>query len=76
MSVRSGNHNARDDTPDYMTTLQFLSSNEAHLKKPGRLFGSYDFPPDIYNFFDRAKFYRWIGTKNAEAVAVLKSKGM
>ena len=59
MSIRSGNHNPRDDTPDYKIAMQFLASHEAHIKKEGRTFGSYDLPPDIYNHFDRAKFIRW-----------------
>ena len=74
VGVRTGNHVARDDTADYLATLEFLSVNEAHLRKSGREFGEYDLPADPMLYFDRAPFFRWITGKNEEAAAILENR--
>ena len=74
VEVRSGKHVARDDSQDYCTMLEYLRDNEAHLKKPGRLFGAFDLPEDLFDHFDQAKFYRWVAGKNEEAIDILDSK--
>ena len=75
VGIRSGNHVARDDTPDYKATLEFLFENEAHLNKmSGRTFGDYDLPEDLFTYFDRANFFRWIAGKNEEAAGILENR--
>ena len=74
VEIRSGKHVARDDCEDYRTMLMFLRDNEAQLKKPGRSFGSFDLPEDLFDYFDQAKFYRWLAVKNEEAIDILESK--
>jgi hypothetical protein len=75
VNIRTGNHNPRDDTPDYKTMIDFLEENEAHVKKTdGRTFGDYDLPEDLFLYFDRAQFYRWIAGKNEEATKTLENK--
>ena len=67
VTIRSGNHNARNDSLDYQTVMENLRKNKAHCKIKDRTFGSYNLPLDLYDYFDRANFYRWISTKNDEA---------
>ena len=75
VNIRTGNHNPRDDTPDYKTMMDFLEENEAHVKKTdGRTFGDYDLPEDLFLYFDRAQFYRWIAGKNEDATKTLENK--
>ena len=74
VDIRTGNHIARDDTADYKAALDFFSENEAHLQKPGRTFGDYALPADLFENFDRAQFYRWIAVKNEEAAGTLKRR--
>ena len=72
--IRSGNHNARDDTADYFAALKYLAENEAHLKIRGRSFGKYDLPADLNSHFTTANFYRWISSKNKEAATTLSNR--
>ena len=74
VDIRSGNHVPRDDTADYKAILEYLDKNDAHLKKKGRTFGDYDLPGNLFDYFDRAQFYRWIAGKNEEAAGILKQK--
>ena len=75
VGIRSGNHVPRDDSPDYKLILDFLQENEAHIKKKdGRTFGDYDLPEDLFDYFDRAQFYRWVTGKNEEAAGILEAK--
>ena len=74
VDIRTGKHIARDDTADYKAALDFFSENEAHLQKPGRTFGDYALPADLFENFDRAQFYRWIAVKNEEAAGTLKRR--
>ena len=74
VKIRSGAHNARDDTKDYRSTLEFLQLNKAHCKIRDRTFGNLDLPEDLYDHFDKAHFYRWISSKNEELADVLRTK--
>ena len=74
VKIRSGAHHARDDTADYRATIDFLQENCAHLKIKDRKFGEYDLPVNLYDYFDRAQFYRWITNKNKEAVDILEQR--
>ena len=51
---------------------KFREENRAHIKVEGRTFGDYDLPEDIMEYFDQAQFYRWIASKNAEAMQILQ----
>ena len=74
VEIRSGKHKARDDTEDYKAMLDYLKENEAHLKKPGRKFGSYELSEDLFKYFDQAKFFRWVSGKNEEAIDILENR--
>ena len=74
--IRSGNHRARSDDKDYAMLLTHLTETQAHMKIEGRTFGDFQFPENLMedDMFNRAEFYRWLGTKNKEAKAVLVAK--
>ena len=74
VKIRSGNHNARDDSVDYATVMKYLKENRAHCQIKDRSFGDYNLPHDLNDYYDRAHFYRWISTKNKEAATTLKQK--
>ena len=69
VTIRSGRHVSRSDVKDFQLLVDNLTKIEAHIVKPGRKFGSFEYPPDIMNDakFDKAQFYRWICQKNKEA---------
>ena len=74
--IRGGSHNPRTDAEDYAKLFKYLTDTDAHCRIDGRQFGNITFPPNLmeYERFDRAKFYRWIVSKNKEAASVLKAK--
>ena len=74
VKIRSGNHHARDDTADYKAAIKFLIENCAHKKIENRQFGNYDLSNNLYNYFDRAQFYRWISNRNKEVVDLLEQR--
>ena len=67
--IRSGRHVPRSDAKDFQLLIDNLTKTEAHVRKPGRVFGSFEFPENILDDekFDKAQFYRWIAEKNLEA---------
>ena len=76
VKLRSGRHVPRSDESDYRILIQNLTETKAHLKIPGRLFGTFDLPENIMDDkrFDQAKFYRWVVQKNEEAKDFIEAK--
>ena len=75
VEIRSGRHNPRSDHPDYELIFQTLESTQAHIIVPGRSFGDYNFPKDLFchNKFEKAGFFRWLAGKNNEAESVIEA---
>ena len=76
VDIRSGRHCARSDAKDYNMMFSQLTETRAHMKIEGRPFGDFDFAEDIMEDkrFDKAEFFRWLTTKNKEAMSALSAK--
>ena len=76
VGIRSGRHNPRSDTRDYEMLLSHLTETRAHEKIKGRNFGNLMFKEGLMDNekFNKVEFYRWIVSKNKEAVMVLNAK--
>ena len=76
VNIRSGKHNARSDAKDYALLFSHLCEVGADKKISGRVFGDFKLKEDLMDDskFDNVEFYRWIGTKNKEAVRTLSAK--
>ena len=74
--VRSGRHVPRSDEADFNTIVKNLTDLGAHIKKEGRRFGDFELTEDIMDDkrFDKTQFFRWIASKNKEAMGVLEAK--
>ena len=76
VDIRSGRHCARSDAKDYDMMFSQLTETRAHMLIEGRVFGDFNFAEDIMEDkkFDKAEFYRWLTTKNKEAMSSLSAK--
>ena len=76
VGIRSGRHVPRSDEKDFQTLIQNLTETRAHQKIKGRKFGDFKIPEDLMKDarFDRAKFFRWVTTKNKEAKGFIDAK--
>ena len=76
VNIRSGRHNSRSDAKDYDMLCSSLTDTRAHMRIEGREFGAFTFAEDLMEDerFDKVAFYRWIVTKNKEAMSVLTAK--
>ena len=75
VKIRSGRHVPRSDTQDYERLMNCLDETEAHVRKPGRCFGNYNFPRDLTTDtrFGKAAFIRWLTKKNKEAKSIFEA---
>ena len=62
VKIRSGRHEPRSDTNDYERLMKCLDETKAHIRKPGRCFGNYNFPQDLTSDkkFGKAAFVKKI----------------
>ena len=76
VGIRSGRHNPRSDMRDYDMLFSHLTETKAHEKISGRKFGNLCFKEELMDDdrFNKVEFFRWLVTKNKEAVSVLNAK--
>ena len=75
VKIRRGAHKKRSDSKDYETLIESLKKMDAHLVIPGRQFGTIQYPENILDaaIFSKAVFYRWLTTKNKDAIKAYRS---
>ena len=72
---RSGAHKNRSDKEDFDKLVDNLTELKADQIVPGRQFGNIKYAKNLLDSerFNAAEFYRWVATKNKDAVEVYQS---